>query len=85
MLSYYLLLFTGYWPSYNVPFFESVYNLSGYPAFVEAHGLGYSYQLAARAKIYRRDQDNVTSLETLKSMMRYNGKVLVNNTPSVVV
>lgn len=57
-----------------MPFFESIYNKSGYPEFVFMHGLGYSYQLAARAKIYRRDQDNVTSMEALKYMMRYNGE-----------
>ena len=55
----------GYWPSYNIPYFPSVYNATGYdllrshlrsrgPAFDEII-TGISYQLAPRAKIMRRD------------------------------
>ncbi|ESO88915.1 hypothetical protein LOTGIDRAFT_205711 [Lottia gigantea] len=66
------ILRTGYWPSYNVPFFEEVYNKSGYPEFVAKHGIDLSYQLAPRAKIFRRDEGKVTDLETFKHIMRYN-------------
>ena len=55
----------GYWPSYNVPYFEDVYNRTGYGmlrAHLSARGpdfnevvTGLSYQLASRAKILRRD------------------------------
>ena len=62
----------GYWPSYNVPYFERVYNLSGYPAMVQKYGPDESYQLAPRAKIFRRDQAGVVDLESLKAIMRYN-------------
>ncbi|KAK3755109.1 hypothetical protein QZH41_017929, partial [Actinostola sp. cb2023] len=66
------ILRLGYWPSYNVPFYEKVYNLSGYPEFVEKHGTSYSFQLAPRAKIFRRDQATVRDMDTLKHLMRYN-------------
>ncbi|XP_074866748.1 phospholipase B-like 1 isoform X3 [Carettochelys insculpta] len=62
----------GYWPSYNIPFHENIYNLSGYTEYVEKYGLDFSYELTPRAKIFRRDQGKVTDLETMKYIMRYN-------------
>ncbi|XP_039317586.1 phospholipase B-like 1 [Saimiri boliviensis] len=62
----------GYWPSYNVPFHEKIYNWSGYPLLVQKLGLDYSYDLAPRAKIFRRDQGNVTDMASMKYIMRYN-------------
>uniref|UniRef100_A0A8B9U2V8 Phospholipase B-like n=1 Tax=Anas zonorhyncha TaxID=75864 RepID=A0A8B9U2V8_9AVES len=62
----------GYWPSYNIPFHEKIYNLSGYAEYVEKYGLDFSYELAPRAKIFRRDQGKVTNLEDMKYIMRYN-------------
>ncbi|XP_073932118.1 phospholipase B-like 1 isoform X2 [Castor canadensis] len=62
----------GYWPSYNVPFHEKVYNWSGYPLLVQKLGLDYSYDLAPRAKIFRRDQGKVTDVASMKYIMRYN-------------
>ncbi|XP_060067445.1 phospholipase B-like 1 [Ylistrum balloti] len=66
------ILRTGYWPSYNVPFYEDIYNMSGYPDFVAQHGVDNSYQLAPRAKIFRRDQAKVVDLQSMKHIMRYN-------------
>ncbi|KAI0219164.1 Phospholipase B-like 1 [Lamellibrachia satsuma] len=63
---------TGYWPSYNVPFYEEVYNRSGYPGVVKEHGTDFSYQLAPRAKIFRRDQAKVVNMADMKAIMRYN-------------
>ncbi|XP_065418492.1 phospholipase B-like 1 isoform X2 [Chrysemys picta bellii] len=62
----------GYWPSYNIPFHETIYNLSGYAKYVEKYGLDFSYDLAPRAKIFRRDQGKVADLESMKYIMRYN-------------
>lgn len=62
----------GYWPSYNVPFHESIYNLSGYPQMWQKFGDDFSYDLCPRAKIFRRDQGNVKDLVSLKHIMRYN-------------
>eukprot|EP01135_Chromosphaera_perkinsii_P002466 Nk52_evm72s223 gene=Nk52_evmTU72s223 len=66
------ILRNGYWGSWNVPYFEKVYNMSGYPTFVEQHGLDFSYQMAPRAKIFRRDSQKVKSFADLKWIMRYN-------------
>jgi len=66
------MLNLGYWPSYNVPYFPTIYELSGYPEMVAKHGSGMSYQLAPRAQIFRRDQANVVSYDSLKFFMRYN-------------
>ncbi|XP_078610186.1 phospholipase B-like 1 [Branchiostoma floridae x Branchiostoma japonicum] len=66
------ILRAGYWPSYNIPFYEKVYNLSGYPEFAKSQGLDYTYQLAPRAKIFRRDAGKVKDMESMKAIMRYN-------------
>ncbi|GFR79104.1 phospholipase B-like [Elysia marginata] len=68
------LLRAGYFPSYNIPFFEEIYNRSGYPEMAKKPGAGqkYSYQLAPRAKIFRRDQSTVKDLTSMKAIMRYN-------------
>eukprot|EP01130_Rhizamoeba_saxonica_P018914 TRINITY_DN9644_c0_g1_i1.p1 TRINITY_DN9644_c0_g1~~TRINITY_DN9644_c0_g1_i1.p1 ORF type:complete len:541 (-),score=112.21 TRINITY_DN9644_c0_g1_i1:31-1566(-) len=62
----------GYWASYNIPYFPEIYKRSGYPEFVEKYGIQYSYQMAPRAKIFRRDEYKVVDLESLKDLMRYN-------------
>ncbi|XP_059893075.1 phospholipase B-like 1 isoform X1 [Gadus macrocephalus] len=62
----------GYWPSYNVPFHADIYNLSGYGVMWRRYGEEFSYDLCPRAKILRRDQSRVSSLSSLKHMMRYN-------------
>ena len=41
---------------------------------VEKNGLYYSYQLAPRAKVFRRDVGKVTDMESMKQLMRSNGK-----------
>ncbi|XP_071963948.1 phospholipase-B 81-like [Antedon mediterranea] len=66
------ILRAGYWPSYNVPFYENIYKLSGYPEVVKERGTSYSYQLAPRAKIFRRDQSSVVDIESFKAILRYN-------------
>lgn len=66
------ILRAGYWASYNVPFYEDIYEESGYPYAVKLHGINFSYQLAPRAKIFRRDEGAVTSIRDMKKIMRYN-------------
>ena len=53
------ILRAGYWSSYNIPFYEDIYNMSGYFTAFEAHGTDFSYSLCPRAKIFRRDQGKV--------------------------
>lgn len=63
----------GYWPSYNVPFHQKIYMLSGYGQMWEEYGEDFSYDLCPRAKIFRRDQAAVKDLDSLKHIMRSNG------------
>lgn len=63
---------SGYWPSYNIPFHEKIYTWSGYPMLVKKLGLEFSYDMASRAKIFRRDQGDVTDMASMKYIMRYN-------------
>eukprot|EP01100_Stratorugosa_tubuloviscum_P012939 TRINITY_DN628_c1_g6_i1.p1 TRINITY_DN628_c1_g6~~TRINITY_DN628_c1_g6_i1.p1 ORF type:complete len:562 (+),score=236.53 TRINITY_DN628_c1_g6_i1:48-1688(+) len=62
----------GYWPSYNVPSFENIYEISGYPEIVKRYGPSSSYQFAPRATLFRRDQSKVQDLDSLKQLMRSN-------------
>lgn len=74
---------TSYFASYNVPFFPDIYAESGYPDYkhhLEKFGQNFtktthwlSHELAPRAKIFNRDQANITTLEDLKRIMRSNG------------
>ena len=66
------ILERGYWGSYNVPAFESIYNRSGYPQLVDSHGVENSYDLAPRARIFRRDANEIQDLESYKAFLRYN-------------
>jgi len=63
---------TGYWASYNIPYFPFVYNISGYPKAYELYGDAYSYSMCPRAQIFRRDQGNVHDMDGMKKIMRYN-------------
>jgi hypothetical protein len=66
------ILALGHWPSYNVPFYPNVYALSGYPGAVAKYGTSYSYDLAPRAQIFRRDASSVQDIDDFKTLMRYN-------------
>jgi hypothetical protein len=61
-----LQLERGYWPSYNVPYFKEIYDKSLYPLIVAKVGADASYQLAPRAKIFRRDQSKVVDMNSFK-------------------
>jgi len=69
--------------SYNVPFFDEVYNATGYPGLIaemEAEDpVKYAgairwlkYQICPRAEIFRRDQAAVKDLHGMQALMRYN-------------
>lgn len=62
----------SYWSSYNVPYFEKIYNISGYPQMVEKYGDWFTYNRTPRALIFARDHSNVTSMEAMTKLMRYN-------------
>lgn len=63
---------TGYWASYNIPYFEAVFNASGGPELVQEYGSWFSYSQNPRAQIFRRNQTLVTDIESMVRLMRYN-------------
>ena len=67
------ILREGYWASYNVPFYEEVFQLSGYADAAKKYGEEYTHDLAVRAKIFRRDQGKVVDLSTYQTLMQSNG------------
>ncbi|KAF3820695.1 hypothetical protein GH733_005240 [Mirounga leonina] len=61
-----------YWASYNIPYFESVFNASGLQALVAQYGDWFSYNGSPRAQIFRRNQSLVHDLDSMLRLMRYN-------------
>ena len=62
----------GFWSSYNIPFQEEIYSVSGYPSMVEKYGFPFNYSGCPRAEIFKRDAPAVETLEDMKHIMRYN-------------
>ena len=62
----------SYWPSYNCPYFPSVFNLSGQPALVDKYGDWFTYDRTPRALIFARDESKVKDLDSMIGLMRYN-------------
>ncbi|KAH7941895.1 hypothetical protein HPB49_018362 [Dermacentor silvarum] len=64
------------WLSYNVSttgtYFDDIFNISGQPAKVEKYGDYYSYEHCPRAKLFKRDHDNLTDMDSIMTYMRYN-------------
>lgn len=67
-----VLRLQNYWPSYNVPYFKFIYNISGYSQEYKKFGDFFDYNKTARALLFRRDQNNVKNLSSLYKLMRYN-------------
>lgn len=67
-----VLLTQGYWPSYNIPYFPSIYNVSGYSEMLNKYGDWFSYDKCPRANIFRRNQTLVHTFDDLKDLMRFN-------------
>ena len=61
-----------YWPSYNCPYFPTVFNLSGVPAMVQQYGDWFSYDKTPRALIFQRDQSAIKDMDSMIRLMRYN-------------
>ena len=65
----------GYWPSYNVPYSEYIFEYSGYKEYIEKFPELYNiydYNNCGRAKIIRRDNYKIKDIESFKSFLRYN-------------
>jgi hypothetical protein len=63
---------TGYWASYNVPYFKEVFDLSGNAAMEQQWGSLFSYNNYSRAVQFRRLAPTITDLDGMKRVMRYN-------------
>ncbi|XP_078362141.1 putative phospholipase B-like 2 [Oculina patagonica] len=61
-----------YWPSYNVPYFPYIFNMSGDMASYEKYGSWFSYNGAPRAQIFKRDHNKVVDMDSMMKLMRYN-------------
>merc|ERR1711934_71167 len=67
-----VLVKDSYWGSYNIPYFPSIYNVSGYPAMAAKYGSPYVYSDCQRANIFRRNQTAIASEMDVRMLMRYN-------------
>ncbi|KAK1892988.1 putative phospholipase B-like 2 [Dissostichus eleginoides] len=66
------LLEKGYWASYNIPYYEEIFNASGCNELVEKYGPWFSLDQNPRAQIFRRNQTAVTDVDSMIRLMRYN-------------
>ena len=62
-----------YFPSYNVAYFEDIFNISGSWENVAKYGDWFTYDKTARAKIFERDHKYIPFLH--KSKIVPNGHV----------
>lgn len=62
----------GYWASYNIPYFKTIFDLSGNKMMEEQFGSFYSYTNYSRPLIFKRNYSDVNDLEGMKWIMRYN-------------
>lgn len=62
----------GYWASYNIPYEQDIFDMSGYPAMVEKYGDSYTYDNCSRANIFRRNATDVVDLPSVRALLRYN-------------
>ncbi|KAI7808257.1 putative phospholipase B-like 2 [Triplophysa rosa] len=66
------LLKSGYWASYNIPYFEEVFNASGGQELLQKYGPWFSFSENPRAQIFHRNQTLITDIESMVRLMRYN-------------
>ncbi|NWI86069.1 PLBLB protein, partial [Pitta sordida] len=67
-----LLYQQGYWASYNVPYYEEIFNASGNLELVRKYGDWFTYDKNPRAQIFRRNQTLVHDLDSMIRLMRSN-------------
>jgi len=60
-----------YWPSYNIPYIVAISKLSGFNVKGDQNSW-WRWGYSPRAKIFHRDQDKVTDIDSLMALMRYN-------------
>ncbi|PSN46677.1 putative phospholipase B-like 2 [Blattella germanica] len=62
----------SYWPSYNIPYFPEIFNLSDNQKLVEKYGDWFTYDKSPRALIFKRDHVKVNDSSSMVALMRYN-------------
>lgn len=65
----------SYWPSYNIPFYKDVFNLSGSLPNVAKFGDWFTYEKNPRALIFARDHKKVKDMTSMRKIMRYNNYI----------
>jgi len=78
----------GYWPSYNVPYFSFIYNISGYPGGNSQDGEGLDYVTAPRALLFAEYQSNVTDISSMQWIMQWNdyqNNAISNGNPAYAI
>jgi len=63
---------TGYWPSFNRPYFDNVREATGHADAEKTHGAIYSWKNNARAKIFEAAQGGINSLAAMRYTMTRN-------------
>ena len=63
---------TGYWASYNIPYFPNIYQVSGFEDMYKKYGDFFSYTQYARPRIFKQRHGAVTDLATMQWLMQYN-------------
>uniref|UniRef100_A0A672FB74 Phospholipase B-like n=1 Tax=Salarias fasciatus TaxID=181472 RepID=A0A672FB74_SALFA len=66
------LMAKGYWASYNIPYYEDIFIASGCGELVEKFGPWFSLDQNPRARIFRRNHTDVTDVDSMIRLMRYN-------------
>jgi len=66
----------GFWPSYNIPYFEDVYSESGNKLVchmgMKMNNTDFCYDTCPRANIFRDRQDTIMTMDDFKYMINYN-------------
>ncbi|PAV75746.1 hypothetical protein WR25_11700 [Diploscapter pachys] len=62
----------SYFPSYNIPYFEEIRNISGFVGQADKLGDWFKWGSSPRAKIFDRDHHDVVDIDSLTKLMRYN-------------
>jgi hypothetical protein len=63
---------TGFWASYNRPYFAEIANVSGYSVAYKLKGEWYHHQKCPRARLFSAFQSQVVNVETMKDIMTMN-------------
>ena len=69
------ILKKGYWPSYNIPYSDNIYEKSGFTYLLKERNYlfpYYDYKNCSRANIFKREHKKIKTNDDFKNLMRYN-------------